>query len=150
MGSIPEGERRKAALKRIETLDCGNPNKQLSSCNPAAKPPREVLDWQEKFAAVRADDAVYARALAIEIRKLVCENDYETIYVLRGVMRPGDAFLDRLSMAGREAPALVDFIMSKDCPVSASLTDEDKAKLLKIKQDSKKKIAPPPASNKAK
>ena len=41
--------------------------------------------------------------------------------------------------AGPEAPALVDFIMSKDCPVSASLTDADKANLLRIKQNAPKK-----------
>jgi hypothetical protein len=44
----------------------------------------------------------------------------------------------------------VDFIMSKDCPVSASLTDDDKAKLLKIKQDAEQKSAPPPTSKKEK
>ena len=33
--------------------------------------------------------------------------------------------------------------MSKDCPVSASLTDDDKAKLLKIKKDAEQKFAPP-------
>jgi hypothetical protein len=31
-------------------------------------------------------------------------------------------------------PDLVDFIMSKDCLVSASLTDVDKARLLRIKR----------------
>lgn len=45
-----------------------------------------------------------------------------------------------------EAPTLVDFIMSTDCPVSTSLTDDDKAKLLAIKQDAEKKFAPPKAS----
>jgi len=30
---------------------------------------------------------------------------------------------------------LIDFITSKDCPVSASLTDADKAKLLRIKEE---------------
>jgi hypothetical protein len=43
----------------------------------------------------------------------------------------GDA---RLAAAGPEAPALIDCIMSKDCPVSAALTDADRAKLLRIKQ----------------
>ena len=38
--------------------------------------------------------------------------------------------------------------MSKDCPVSAALTDDDKAKLLKIKQDAEKKFPPAPASKK--
>ncbi|MGQ0445594.1 MAG: hypothetical protein ACT4O2_10840 [Beijerinckiaceae bacterium] len=41
----------------------------------------------------------------------------------------------RLAATGRDGPALVDFIMSKDCPISAALSDDDKAKLLYIKQD---------------
>jgi len=45
----------------------------------------------------------------------------------------------RIAAVGLEAPALIDFIMSKDCPISASLTDADKAKLLRIKQDAIKK-----------
>jgi hypothetical protein len=36
--------------------------------------------------------------------------------------------------------------MSKDCPVSASLTDDDKAKLLRIKQDAEQNFPPPKAS----
>jgi hypothetical protein len=36
--------------------------------------------------------------------------------------------------------------MSKDCPVSAALTDDDKAKLLQIKQVAEQKSAPPPTS----
>jgi hypothetical protein len=32
-------------------------------------------------------------------------------------------------------PDLVDFIMGKDCVVSASLTDADKARLLRIKRE---------------
>jgi hypothetical protein len=44
----------------------------------------------------------------------------------------------------------VDFIMSKDCPVSASLTGDDKWHLLKIKQDAEQKFRPPPASKKDK
>ena len=56
-------------------------------------------------------------------------------------MRPHTRFDSGLCLAiapsttGPEAPGLVDFIMSKDCPVSASLTDADKAKLLRIKQE---------------
>jgi hypothetical protein len=40
--------------------------------------------------------------------------------------------------------------MSKDCPVSASLTGDDKAKLLKIKQDAEKNFPPPPVPKKLK
>jgi hypothetical protein len=44
----------------------------------------------------------------------------------------------------------VDFIMSKDGPVSTSLTADDKAKLLNIKQSPQQKFAPLAASNKEK
>jgi hypothetical protein len=45
----------------------------------------------------------------------------------------------RLRGAGPEIPTLVDAIMSKDCPVYASLTDADKAELIRVKQDASKK-----------
>jgi hypothetical protein len=145
--SIPEGERRDHALqlKRIETLDCGNPDKTLASCDPAAAPPPEALDWQKKLAAASVDEAAYAKALATELWSLVCASDVNAIYILRGVVR-GVLELGRLAKTGREAPALVDFIMSKDCPVSASLTGDDKAKLLDIKQDAEEDFAPPAAA----
>jgi hypothetical protein len=54
-------------------------------------------------------------------------------YSLRGLLRNR-----RFAAAGSEAPALVDTIMSKDCPVSASLTEADKADLLQIKRDANK------------
>jgi hypothetical protein len=44
----------------------------------------------------------------------------------------------RLAATGAEAPALIDFIRSPACPVSAKLTDDDRAKLQKIKQDAPK------------
>jgi hypothetical protein len=56
------------------------------------------------------------------------------VFVLRGLM-VSTPFHARLADVGPEAPALIDFIMSKGCPVSASLTDADKALLLRIKQD---------------
>jgi hypothetical protein len=40
--------------------------------------------------------------------------------------------------------------MSKDCPVSISLTDEEKANLLKIKQEAEKESAPTPTSKQEK
>jgi uncharacterized protein YjbI with pentapeptide repeats len=147
MSTIPEGESRDNALKRIERLDCSNPDNTLAFCDPAAKPPPEGSDWQKKLEATSVDDAAFAKALAKEFRSLVCANDPNAIHILRGTPTniPG-----RLAEAGHEAPALVDFIMSKDCPVSAALTDDDKAKLLKIKQDAEKKFPPPSASKNGK
>ena len=40
----------------------------------------------------------------------------------------------RLFALGPEAPALIDFIMSPSCPVSASLTNVDRGELVGIKQ----------------
>ena len=48
MNSIPEGNMRDEALKRIETLDCGNPSKYLASCDPDAETPPVVLDLAKK------------------------------------------------------------------------------------------------------
>ena len=145
MNSIPEGVKRDAALKRIDTLDCGNPDTTLASCDPNAETLPVVLDWQNKLEAARVDDPAYARALAKELRSLVCESAADPIYILRGTIRSG-----RLTETGPEAPALVDFIKSEKCPASTSMTDDDKVKLLQIKQEAAKKFAPPRASNKEK
>ena len=132
MNSTPEGKMRDNALKRIEKLDCANPDKTLASCDPAAAPPPEVLAWQKKLLEANVDDAAFQKVLATELRRLVCANDTNAIYILRGTMKS-----DRLALTGREAPALVDYIMGKDCPVSTSLTDDDKAKLLKSSNSEK-------------
>jgi uncharacterized protein YjbI with pentapeptide repeats len=142
--SVPEGEMRDAALERIERLDCANPDEALASCYLAAAPPPEVLVWQEKLKAA-SDDQAYAKALAAELRNLVCSSDASLIHILRGILDS-----HRLADTGREAPAVVDSIMSNDCPVSASLTEDDKARLLEIKQSSEQNSAPPPTSKKEK
>jgi uncharacterized protein YjbI with pentapeptide repeats len=141
INGISEGVMKLAAIPRIERLDCSNPDNDLASCDPVAKTPPEVLDWQKHLAAASVSDAAYIKALATELRSLVCENDADAIHILRGISKS-----ERLAETGREAPALVDVIMSKDCPVSTALTDDDKARLLKIKRDAEKKLPPPPAS----
>jgi hypothetical protein len=147
MNSIPEGMRRDDALQRINILDCGNPVKTLASCVSAAAPPPEVLVWQKELAAASVDDTAYAKALATELQSLVCESDVDAIHILRRTI-PSERTFARLADTGREAPALVDHIMSKNCPVSAALTDDDKAKLLQFKQFAEKRLAPPMASKK--
>jgi uncharacterized protein YjbI with pentapeptide repeats len=149
MNNIPEGQFRvrEAALERIKSLDCTA--KALGSCNPAAKPPPAVLDWQNQFARANVDDAAYSKALATELQNLVCANDANAIHILRGLSNEYFG-PPRLAAAGREASALVDFIMSKDCPVSAALTDDDNASLLQLKQDAEKKFPPPPVLKKEK
>lgn len=111
INSIPEGKMREAALKRIEILDCANPDKTLASCDPAVNPPPEVLDWQNKLQAAHVDDEAYARALAKEVRSLLCASDANAIYILRGVVI-GATWHGGFAKTGRETPALVDFILS--------------------------------------
>ena len=78
------------------------------------------------------NDATYTHALATTLKTLVCTGDDDAAYILQGIE---DSLNGRLRDAGLEAPALIDFIMSKNCPVSAWLTDADKVNLLRIKQD---------------
>lgn len=47
-----------------------------------------------------------------------------SIHILRGLLANG-----RFKASGAEAPALADRILSRDCPVSAALTEHDRAKL---------------------
>lgn len=48
-----------------------------------------------------------------------------------------------LRVTGPKDLEIVNFITSKHCPVSAWLTDDDKVKLLAIKQDLDAAYAPP-------
>jgi hypothetical protein len=140
--NIPEGKMRDAALRRIEILDCGNPDKTLASCDPTAKPPHEVLDWQNRLAQASIDGAAYAKALATEFQSLVCANDANAIYILRGLLgvfpvRP------RLSATGRKAREQIEFIMSEKCAVSASLTRRSFCKSSKTRLKHRRKTNKP-------
>ncbi|SDR31471.1 Uncharacterized protein YjbI, contains pentapeptide repeats [Rhizobiales bacterium GAS113] len=131
--SLPPGGPRDRALKRVRILDCENPpaepDLELASCEASVPRPPEGAERPESLKKGRIDDAAHAKALAAELRTLVCSGDDDSIYGLRGLLRSR-----RLAAVGAAAPALIDFIMSKDCPVSASLTDADKARLLQIKR----------------
>jgi hypothetical protein len=140
MGAIPESLTRDAALGRIRVLDCVNPDKTLASCDPdaaASSPPKEASDWRQALeSAGTKDEATYRRALARVLQTLVCSGDGNSLYVLRGLTENSlSASGGALARAGAEAPKLVDGIMSPTCPVSANLTDDDRAGLLEIKQE---------------
>jgi len=158
LDSLPMNERRMEALRRIQRLDCANADPTLTPCDSSRPPSPEAGVWQRSLEESRVDDVTYFKALASVLRAIVCEGlgvtggmftggreqrllDYAFIdneaFALRGLMS-SSLFKARLVDAGPEAPALIDFIMSKDCPVSASLTDADKAKLLSIKQEATK------------
>ena len=135
--ALPPGTRRSEALDRIGRLDCNNADPSLASCDPSVSPPPEVAGWRKALVDANVDDAAYNKALAANLRALVCTGHDDAVYVLRGVAYP---LVGRLTATGSGASGLVDFIMSKDCPVSALLTDADKAALLRIKQNPTKKL----------
>lgn len=124
MESLPPGAPRDSVLHLIRSLDCANPDPRLASCDPSVQPPPEAAAWRKSLEDAGVDDAAYAKALAAALKTLVCTGGEDAAYILRGLLSN-----NRIKAAGPEAPALVDAIMSKDCPVSASLTDADKAKL---------------------
>ncbi len=135
---VPAGPSRDEALKRIQSLDCASSDEALASCDPKAwlaplrKPPPEAEAWRKALEVARDKDTDYAVALAKALKDLVCSGDKDAIHVLRG-----GGFQAGLGAAGPAASDLIDDLTnkdSKDCPVSASLTDADRAKLLRIKQ----------------
>ena len=132
------------ALDNISFLDCDKHDQTIASCNPNAPLPADANAWKQTLEhASVVDDVDYSKALTIAFKSLVCSGGEDAIYVLRGLFRgvrgrtPNKIVLvgSRLKAAGPEAPRLVDDIMGKDCPVSASLTADDKAKLLSVKQE---------------
>ena len=135
MESLPPGFRRNQALENIRGLDCANPDSPLASCDPSVPPPsgscRPGESRWKKLASTKRP-----KALATTLKTLVCSAGDDAVFVLGGIASP---FNNRLAAAGPEAPALIDFIMSEDCPVSVLLTDDDKAKLLRTKQEATKK-----------
>jgi hypothetical protein len=107
------------------------------------------------------DKAIYAERMVEVLREVVCERgdrgaflfaggrSYLSIstasgdnatFALRGLMFRDEFSSTRLAAVGPEAPALIDYIMSPACLASASLTDTDKAMLLRIKQDAAKRL----------
>ena len=93
----------------------------LASCDPAADPPDTVKEWKKMIEAAKVDQGAYAKALAAILGGLVCSNEPDRIYVLRGLLRSG-----RFLQTGAEMPALAKRITSPECPVSTALTDADK------------------------
>jgi hypothetical protein len=132
------------ALERIKSLDCASLDTTLAPCDPdPALTPPDAAAWRTALEDARVEDSAYAKALAAALKTLVCSGDEDAAYVLGGLLREYARLSSRLEAVGPEAPRLVDEIIntakSTDCPVSALLTDADRSKLLRIKQDATKK-----------
>jgi uncharacterized protein YjbI with pentapeptide repeats len=113
---LPEGEARDDALKRIEKL------------NPDIFGP-EVSE-QETLEKGRVGETAYRSALADQLKSLACSGDESAPYIARGLIAYG-----RIKDTGAQAPGLVEAILKPDCPVSAALTEADKAALKKLARE---------------
>jgi hypothetical protein len=124
--TVPEGPNRNNVLERMAILDRARKGDDLASCDPSAKPPDRVKAWKNMIEAAKVDQGAYAKALAAILGGLVCSNEADRIYVLRGLLRSAPLGEDRFLETGAEMPALAKRITSPECPVSAALTDADK------------------------
>jgi hypothetical protein len=72
-----------------------------------------------------------------ELKNLVCFGDESAPYILRGLTSalPGYEKLSRVAAPGPFAQGLIKSILAPDCPVSAALTDADKAALKKLAKE---------------
>jgi len=145
-----ESDNRKPALELIAHLDCKTVGKSFGPCDPTAPELPYARLWRERLEKASVNEPSNKKALAEVLGGLVCSGGRDAIHVLRGIMT--EAFdenyklsrsMSRLAATAPEAPALIDHIISKDCPVSAALTREDKDALLEIKQQAQAKTAKP-------
>jgi len=107
---------RDAALKRIEILD---PNKPFEF-------EAEVPKWKKKIEAESVGPEDYIKALAHELKALVCSGDADAVYVARGLVKT------QADLAPGLVEAIVQPKAAKDCPVSAALTEQEKTDLRKL------------------
>ncbi len=134
---VPAGTKREDALKLIEEL------------NPDIFGVESSQDLALEKG--RADEAAYQKALADQLKSLVCSGDESAPYIVRGLTReeilvtglPRKKIVvpfivgPRISEAGPFALGLVESILAADCPVSATLTEQDKANLKKLAKEAK-------------
>jgi len=113
---IPEGEERKNALERIGKLDPDNSRNVASA--------RKTL---EKRSVAKTADKM---SLVDQLKTLSCSVDEDALYIVRGLIANG-----RINDTRAKATGLVEAILKPDCPVSAALTEADKAALKKIAKE---------------
>jgi uncharacterized protein YjbI with pentapeptide repeats len=118
---VPAGDTRAETLKRMEILDPGGTF--AGGAN--------VPEWRKKIeAAASIESEEYKKALFGELKALACSGDADARYVVRGLAMYGG-----IKDTGAEAAGLVDAILNQDCPVSAVLTEQDKAALKKLAKE---------------
>ncbi|HMF05849.1 MAG TPA: pentapeptide repeat-containing protein [Methylocella sp.] len=124
MQEVPEGGQREQALNRIEIL-----NPDIAGREAHARVGPEMESGEESV-----NESAYEKSLADQLKSLVCSKDKSAIYILRGLVANG-----RVRGAGTQAARLVEGIIgpraAQDCPVSAVLTEEDKAALERVAEE---------------
>jgi uncharacterized protein YjbI with pentapeptide repeats len=123
MNEVPEGLARANALKRIEIL------------NPDIFGPD--ASEQETLEKGRVDETAHRKSLADQLKGLACSRDEDALHIVRGLIRR-DSIIhspSRIESTSTQALTLVEAILKPDCPVSAALTDADKAALRKLSAD---------------
>jgi len=117
MKEVPEGKGREQTLKRIEILNTGIFGPEASE--------------QETLEKGRVEETAYRSALADQLESLACSNDEAALVIVRGLFQLN---FKRLEAIGTQAPGLIEAILypkaAQNCPVSAALTEADRAALL--------------------
>ncbi|MDQ6867023.1 MAG: pentapeptide repeat-containing protein [Pseudomonadota bacterium] len=113
---VPEGEQREQAVKRIEIL------------NPDIFGPEATLS--ETLEEGHVNEAAYKASLADQLKSLACSEDDDALHIVRGLVMNGP-----IKNTGAQATGLVEAILKPDCPVSAALTEQDKADLRKLAEE---------------
>jgi uncharacterized protein YjbI with pentapeptide repeats len=136
--TVPTADLRDKALARIHRLDCESPDPEDTGAgNFRCEETPKNDPWRESIERASVNYGAYSKALASWLKDLACSPGGNAPYVLSNLtFSSGDLFLgqSRFADTGTEASELIGMIMSKDCPVSASLTEAVKARLLEIKQ----------------
>jgi hypothetical protein len=140
MEEVPEGEQREYALKRFEKLnpDIFGPETSpdiFGQTSPEFRWTRPDIfgrkrSQQEALENGRVDETAYPKALAAQLKSLACSGERSAPYIVRGLITNG-----RIQATAAQAPGLAEAILKPDCPVSAALTDADKAALKKIAKE---------------
>jgi hypothetical protein len=112
---VPEGKR-EDALKRISDEDPWGEYDEASG--------RAILEKGS------VDETTYKKSLVARLKNLAYSGDESVPYIVRGLVANG-----RIKDTGALAPVLVEAILKPDCPVSAALTDADKAALNKLAKE---------------
>jgi uncharacterized protein YjbI with pentapeptide repeats len=135
---LPKGARRVASLKRIEILACPAAPEDGQNCDDPPDIGERSRSWQAPLEKAKENDAAaFAEALSGVIKGLACDSDSNAGAVLKGLVANG-----RIAATDAEAPKLIDNIMN--CSAYATLDEDDKTSLLRIKNDALKRAPAAP------